>query len=522
MEIIMKKIVKKTVTIALSAAMLLSMAGCGGKRTADSNSKSGSKAVKWWVALNANTAQTVSNMGETELSKALEKKFNTSIEFIHPAQGQDAEKFNIMIAMGDLPDIIEYDWNSYSGGPEKALADGVIQELNIDEDAPNLAAYVKENKNVDRQIRTDSGKYFGYPFIRGDRSLQTSAGLIIRKDWLDDLKLPVPETIDDWTKTLTAFKKQKGAVSPLDLATWHYPFGAFLGAYGVTEGMFIGDDGKVVYGPAQPGYKEFLSKMNEWYKAGLLNADFVSLDSNIIQSDILNGYSGATAGSVGGNMGKWLAAKPNDKFDLAAAPYPVLNKGDKPEFGQLQNSVTGTYAVISRDCKNPELCKKILDYGYSEEGKMLFNFGIEGESYNMVDGYPKYTDIITNNPDGLSMSASLARYALSHTEGPFIQDKRYMEQYASLPQQKEAIQVWSNTNMEKHILPGISLLPDEANAMASKIENINTYQSEMVAKFIMGIEPIDNFDAYVAELKNRGLDEYVKMMQQSYNRFLKR
>ena len=153
---------------------------------------------------------------------------------------------------------------------------------------------------------------------------------------------------------------------------------------------------------------------------------------------------------------------------------------------------------------------------------MLFNFGIEGESYEMKDGYPTYTETITKNPDGLSMSASLARYALSHTEGPFIQDKRYMEQYASLPQQKEAIQIWSDTNMEKHLLPGISLLPDEANAMASKIENINTYQTEMVCKFIMGIEPIEKFDSYVAELKNRGLDQYVEMMQQAYNRFLER
>ena len=515
----MKKITKRITAVFLGAAMLAGIAGCGTSKTSSSNNDNGRETITWWVGLNANTAQTVSNLGETPFAKALEEKFNVNIEFIHPAQGQDAEKFNIMIAMGDLPDIIEYDWNSYSGGPAKALEDGVIQEINIDNDAPSLAAYVKENPSVDKQIKTDDGKYFGYPFIRGDRSLQTSAGIIIRKDWLDDLGMSVPETIDEWTETLTAFKEKKGASAPLDFATWHYSYGAFVGAYNTADGMYINDEGKVAYGPIEQEYKSFLEKMNEWYKAGLLNSDFVSLDNSIIQSDILNGYSGATIGSVGGNMGKWLAAKPDDKFDLAAAPYPVLNKGDKPEFGQLQNSVTGTYAVISRDCKNAELCKQILDYGYSEEGQMLFNFGIEGESYVMKDGYPEYTEKITNNPDGLSMSAALAQYALSHTEGPFIQDKRYMEQYASLPQQQEAITIWSDTNMEKHLMPRISLLPEQTKVMASKIENIDTYKSEMVSKFIMGLEPIENFDSYVTELKNRGIDEYVDMMQQAYDRF---
>ena len=81
-------------------------------------------------------------------------------------------------------------------------------------------------------------------------------------------------------------------------------------------------------------------------------------------------------------------------YDLFKLRIDIIN-----EFGLTMDylSVTGT-----------QLAAKVLDYGYSEKGRMLYNFGIEGESYEMVDAYPKYTEKIINNPDGLSMTEALA------------------------------------------------------------------------------------------------------------------
>lgn len=60
------------------------------------------------------------------------------------------------------------------------------------------------------QIRTASGSYYAFPFIQGDDKLRTYQEPIIRKDWLDELRLDVPTTIDEWT-VLQAFKDKKGA-----------------------------------------------------------------------------------------------------------------------------------------------------------------------------------------------------------------------------------------------------------------------------------------------------------------------
>ena len=514
---ILGKSFKKIIAVSLTAVIMLGIEAC--KKEEVQTYKDNK--LTYWVALNPNAATTVSEYGETPFSKALQERLGVEIEYEHPPQGQTSEKFNIMISMGELPDIIEYQWMNYPGGPAKALSDNVIQQLDIKEKAPNLYSYIEGNKEVDNLIKTDDGKYFGFPFIRGDRILQTSAGIIIRQDWLDSLGLEMPQTVDDWDNVLKAFKEQKGAKYPLSYNASFADYGAFVGAYGTIDGLYI-DDGKVKYGALEPGYKQFVAKMNEWYEAGYIPTDYATMDSKAVDANIINGFSGATVGSVGSGIGRWTAAATEDGHKLAGAPYPVLERGQKPEFGQMQLVTPGVFTAISRDCKNIDLAMKVLDYGYSEEGRMLYNFGIEGESYEMIDGYPTYTDIITDNPDGLSMSAAMARYIQAYDAGPFIQDKRYIEQYSRLPEQKEAFTVWSDTNMENHLAPNISLTPKDSEVMAKKIVSINTYAEEQITKFIMGLEPVDNYDSFVEELKVRGVEEYLELMQAAYERFLNR
>lgn len=509
-----KKIIRLAMLI-LAFVILMGLTACNKPKE-----KEYSKKITYWVY--SNLSQQYRNFSDTPRSKEIMKKFDCYIEYRHPPMGQESEKFNIMIAMGKLPDIIEYNWESkYVGGASKALSDGLIQEINPEKDAPNLYQYICKMPEIDSLIKTDDGKYYGYHFIREDEYLQVSAGLIVREDWLNDIGMGLPETIDDWTQMLLAFKEKKNADSPLSISTSAFNAGCFVGAFGIGNELYL-DNGQVKYGPVQEEYKAFLELMNNWYSRGLLDSDYVSLDSSAIQSKILNGVTGVTYGSCGSALGKWMSAATDEQFSLTGVKYPVLERGTKPEFGQYQFPVTGTCATITRDCSDVELCKKILDYGYSDEGRMLFNFGIEGESYTLKDGYPTYTDVITNNSDGFSMMVAMEPYTLSYNEGPFVQDKRYMEQYAGLPQQKIALENWMYTNVKHHTMPNVTLTADQRSELAYLLENIDTYQKELQAKFIMGIEPIDKFDSFCEELYARGLDKYLRYNQEGYERFLNR
>lgn len=517
----MKKKMKQIVALTLALAITAAFCGCGKKK--EGNEDREPDVITYWSLLDGNTSQTASTLADTEFAKMLMEEVGCKIEFIHPAAGQGVEKFSIMTAMDELPDIIEFNWALlYPGGCEKALQDGIVQPINLEKDAPNLKAYLEANPDVDRLVTTKNGEYFGFPFIRGDEYLLTYSGPIVRQDWLDELGLEAPETIDEWTEMLRAFKDKKNAAAPFSTQLNNMnTYGLFSGAYGTYYDLYV-EDGEVVYGPLEDSYKEYLKKMNEWYEEGLLDPEFATVDGSILQGNILNNVTGATAGSAGGNLGKWLGAALDDKFDLTGVKYPVLKKGDGSKFGQYDQPVNGSFAAISRDCKNYELCAKLLDYGYSKKGHMLFNFGIEGESYTMVDGYPTYTDAITQNPDGLSMAASMARYCRSHNTGAFVQDKRYMEQYSRLPQQQNALNTWLQTDAKNHILPPLTLTEEKENEMASIEESLSTYRDQMQMKFITGAESLDKYDEFREGLKKRGVEKYVRYHQQAYDEFIKK
>lgn len=542
----MKKF-KKVLSILLICMLVASLSvGCGkqGKDSSSDATTDGSnkdvtdskdnasvdgkitdKPVKltYWSVMSEYVTASAATLAETELYKELKNRTGVEIEFLHPPVGQDKEQFNLMIASDELPDLIEYTWLEYPGGPEKALEDGVIVELNdlIDKNAPNLKKILDSDETIDKSVKTDSGKYYMFPFLRGDESLMVWCGPIMRKDWLDELGLEVPTTIDEWHTTLTAFKEKKGATAPYSFLPWHLTTtGNIMSAFGTLPG-FYQENGEIKYGPIQPEYKDYLAEMSKWYGEGLLDPDYSAQDGKSYDAKITGGKTGAFIAPVGGGMGRYLTmAKDQDpKFDLVGVPYPTLKKGDKPIFGQKDFPLTPQGLVaITPACKEKEIAAKWLDYGYSEEGHMLFNFGIEGESYEMVDNYPKYTENITKNPDGLSFAEAMAKYARACYNGPFVQDKRYFEQYTPFESQLEAVKTWSEAD-DKMRIPSITPTPEESEKLASIMNEVSTYVSEMELKFIMGQVSLNDFDKYVEDVKKMGIEDAIKIEKDALERF---
>jgi putative aldouronate transport system substrate-binding protein len=221
-------------------------------------------------------------------------------------------------------------------------------------------------------------------------------------------------------------------------------------------------------------------------------------------------------------MGVAIAATKIPNFKLVGTKYPVVKKGTKPEFGTAETIYnTNSGVAITTQCKNVELATKVLDYAYSEKGHLLYNFGIEGESYKMVDGKPTYTEEMYNYDKG-DITASLKRYIMSIDHAPCIQDKGMYDQRLSYQEQKDAIELWADTNMRNHIIPHISFNQEENEINSDIWTDIDTYVQETTTKFIIGKKPIDEFDDYVQSLKNMGIDKVVAARQSAYERYMSR
>ncbi|CAG7644392.1 extracellular solute-binding protein [Paenibacillus allorhizosphaerae] len=533
---------KKTISIAVSVVLASTglLAACSKDNTAGNAPKSSatplSEAGKYpvntqetitsWEQINTNLTTFVPNLADSPFGKQLEKETGVKVKYAHPADGQSKEQFNLLIGSNNLTDVIEYDWNNaYPGGPEKAMADKVILPLNdlIDKQAPNLKKILQQDKELDKMLKTDSGKYYVFPMIRPDNGL-VFRGPMIRKDWLDELKLPVPTTIDEWYTVLKAFKEKKGASAPFT-AQYSNELNiqdAFIGAFRTANRYYIDDQGKVKYGPIDPQFKEALALLRKWYAEGLIDKDFaLNTDSKALDNKMMSDASGATVGLLSGGMGRWMEAgkKKDPKYQLVAAPYPTLKKGERAFIGQRDFKYNPAASkAVTTAAKNPELAVKWLDYAYSEKGSLLFNFGVEGESYAMKNGTPTFTDKITKDPK-YNLQQMVSQY--TKPNGPFLGDPR--KNFNTFPEQDEAIKIWEQTDAARHVLPlFITPTVEESKEVAKINTAIASYKEEMFVKFVMGKEPIEKFDEYAKRIKEMGSDKVTKIYQDAYDRYNKR
>ncbi|MDR6550887.1 extracellular solute-binding protein [Paenibacillus qinlingensis] len=539
-----KKIFNKMTTGSLLIALLTStvMSGCIGeeKKAEQTNSTPTGTAIKLpfekpvkfrvWDPLMSTALPIMKNYAESELNKELQKRLNVTIEYIHPTEGSAKEQFNLMLTSGDIPDFIVGTFGDYPGGREKAFEDGILVDLKneIPKYAPDLAKIYETYPDLLMDVETEGGKQFGAPFLKGDQSIFTFFGGFLRKDWLTELGMPVPETIDEFYTVMKTFKEKKGATAPFTGTVGNIKGTYFTGAWGINQDHFI-ENGKVVYGAIDPRFKEYTKTMVKWYKDGILDPELATNNGKTIDAKITANQAGATLGNTGSGLGKYLPLmKSKDpKFDLVAVPYLVRNKGDfnpfMPKDGPTVNN--GTWNITSAAKNIPEALA-FLNYGYTKEGSMLYNFGIEGVSYKMENGYPKYTDLVTNNPNGQPFATMGQMYTRALKDGPFVQDKRYFEQYMVLPQQQESLKVWTKyadqvTKANKNYRG--NLTPEEVSQITSKQNEINTYKDEMFLKWLMGKEDVDaTWDKYVEQIKKLGIEDINKVRQNAYDRFIKK
>ncbi len=466
----------------------------------------------------------VKSLADTPFIKALEEATGVTLDIQHPA---GADGFSMLFASGALPDMISYDFFSYPGGTAKAVKDKLIYPLNdlIDENAPDLKAILESNDLYRKSILTSNGDIAGFPFIRGDDLLLTSFGMIMRKDWLDDLSLDVPQTPDELYHALKAFKEEKGAEVPLsltagDLSTL-FTGGLITSPYGLPKADFYQIEGTVHNGYIENGYKEALGFMAKLYADGLLDPNYTTIDYNTVSANFMGGISGMTVGGLGSGIGNYLQTMESQdpNYDLVGVGSLVEKDGDIPMANRRANPVPGNMTVITPACKNKEAAAQFLNYNYTEEGKMLFNFGIEGVSYTIVDGKPTYTELITNNPNGWTMQQAMAQYMRSWNCGPFVQDKRYGELYFARPQQQQALSAWSNSHDADYRMPPVTIAEADLTEYSKLYGDIRTYVDEMQVKFITGVEPLDNFDTYLATLEQMGVKRVIELQQAALDEF---
>lgn len=488
--------------------------------------------LSYWVPMHGSATQLIKSYAENDVYKELEKITGIKIDFLHPAEGQASEQFNLMLVSDDLPDIIQYGFGSYPGGVEKALDDGIILRLNdlIDKHAPNYNLARNNDQNLSNWD-VDEIHEFG-PWTGWDKATTTNQGdiwaftqielvaepswwgPIIRSDLLDENKVEMPETIDEWYDVLTKFKKngiEYPLLYPSNGMDWG---GSFISAFDIASSFYrVGKD--VKYGPMEKGFKDYLQTMNKWFSEGLIDPDFATRDGKSLTSLITSGKAGAMVTSIA-TLEQCYKAKLEQNFDYKATPYPSNQKGTKVKYRQFDPSCPYHPAVITTSCKYPAEAVKWFDYAYTEEGANLFNYGLEGTCHEIKDGKKVFTDHMVNNADNQPFYSLSFVHKLAN--GPFLRSFRASNYTFILDKSLyNARMTWAKSGTADYGLPYLTFTNEDSKRYSELMSDINTYKDEMILKFIMGVEPLDNFDNYVDHLKELNIEEAIKIKQDGLN-----
>ena len=547
---------RRTVAMMLGATMLVSNFSCLAVSASEGNDQANAAVdveemkksglsdmfpleepvtLTYYIRENGAMSATMESYADVEFFKELEELTNVHIEWNHNTSN---ENFALMIASGQLPDMINWNLGNAAGGVEALLEDGVIMDLTelMPEYAPNYYAWMQANPEEDKAFKTDSGNY--YQFVNFNANWDDLSmvyfkilGPQIRKDWLDKLGLDMPTTTDELYEVLKAFK-ENDMDGDGDL-TNEIPMAVVGGEKGLTETMYTlagsfgtrNDfqmmDGEIVYGPITDNFKEYLTYMHKLYSEGLINSDFAVNTEGF--DSVVQGTAGFAINSMGSGLiatRELLKSKDPDS-DYVSVPWLIGPHGDQCLTTDSNVNPRGT--AITTACENPEIALAWLDYAYSYAGSMASTYGIEGKSYEFVDGEPTILDAVKQNDNGWSEEQSISRWMLGSINYPNARDKHFYEQINLNEDYKVEIQTNWNLATGDITLPPLILTTEESNTYSNVMADLSTYVSECLLKFIVGDMDLEkDWDTYVANVEGMDLEKALECKKAAYERYQSR
>ena len=488
------------------------------------------------------------DLNNHQIWSALEDLTGVHLELTVVDASTASDKLNLMLASGDYTDLMNM--SSYTSGVDAAYEQEIILDLGdrLEENMPNYWTIINSDRKLFGEVQ-DSGKFLAIYPIKDEVANPQDMGPFIRMDWLEDLDLEVPQTYDELTEVLRAFKTEKGATEPMALFnTVSLQNGLLSGGFGSLAELsanamgtnfsnsFYQEDGEVIYGATAEGTRKYLSWLHDLYTENLINFENMQNRETNPFSDLNAGYAAdGTNGYIfsnqpfGGNYSTMAASQYGDEncnwwpvqdvAETAGQTIPFF------EENSLVDSTGASAISISSQCDNVEVALQFLDFGYSYEGSLLYNFGFQKGSgqgqYETWDfdaeGVPTFDAEVMNSIATTNIASSII--ATKDLAG-VVFDARLAFEFGE--RELSCFEAWSTNKNTSNILGSDTILTAQEMTDASAIySDIITYVGTSALQFINGDLDVNSdadWNAYVDNITSMGIEKLTSIVQGAYDR----
>lgn len=433
------------------------------------------------------------------------------------------EALNLMLAGGEIPDIVGSSRlkdfvNQY--GPEGAFLP--LNDL-IDEHAPNLKKFFEGRPEIAAAISAADGNMYYIPYLPDGKY---GRGYFIRYDWLDKLGLEVPETVEEFEAVLRAFKTQdpngNGEADEVPYFARQWP--ELIRLVTLWDGRSSGsdtyhdfyvDDGKVKHPYAGEGYREGIKNLARWYEDGLIDAEIFTRGSSSREFLLSENLGGATHDWFASTSGYNRLSSEIDGFEFKALAPPASISGKRvAEHRRIPIKPDGWAIGATND--HPVETIKYFDFWFTEEGRRLANFGVEGLQYEMVNGEPKFTDAVLNSDE--PVNAQLWAVGSQLQGRGYFQDYNYEVQWSN-KYALEGIALYDEGDYLIDQFLGVAFNADEQRIYDRYMGSLRDYMLEQQQAWVLGNGDVEaDWDGYVEQLNKKGLQDILEVMNSAYER----
>lgn len=449
-----------------------------------------------------------------------EKATNVHLDITFVGEETYDTMLPLLWAAGDSTDLMVAAEENYPGGIDASVEEEVLLDIApyLEEYAPDYLALLESDETFRGEVTSDAGRIVSFYSYQE----YADGGNVIRKDWLDDLGMEIPETMDELLEVLRAFKSEYDVKSPL-LCNSQMDYLGTWAAYGVPEPSRFGDltwfvkDGQVQCAQTAEEYRDALAWLAQCYEEKLLTDDFLNISE--ANDSLVNGETGfcwVTSYALDSTTTE-KSVDPN--YEVVAVPNQTLEAGGTTDIGGVTGGKSASSIAISADTAEPEICVSYLNYFYTEAGKLLTGFGVENEAFVYNEqGEKEFTELITNNPDGYPSFVAQSLYT-GFVGTPMVLTKEARMAACTTESERESFDIWSSNRTDKLVYYG-QLTTEENEAYWEVVQDLNTFAESERLKFVTGARSLDEFDDYVAEMESMGLNTALELKEQAYERYL--
>ncbi len=510
---------KRFILTALTAALLVTAAGCGEKKETVKTGVDG-RIVVDWVPQNDSPVD-----NDSPVVAEFEKKYDVDFNFIYMDRNQASELLNVRIAGGEIPDIFSVSDSQYRMYAKQGVL-SEIKEETLKEKAPNF--YELAKTNGEEQIwdaMKENGKIYGLPSLSSNGAYHIVP--LWRNDWLEKVGIDkIPETVDEAEEAFykIANEDPDGDGQKDTYAMSTFGIHAILNAYGGHPLKFYWTerDGKIIHSAVLPEMKDALIRLNKWYKDGIIDPEFITGENKgqywANSPGFINGILGFTANGMYYHISdtKANSEKPSSfysQFKQLQGEDATYTPG-KPlvgPFGHQGAEYWGTFSGggvvfgrnVGTDTEKQAKILNIFETLNSDFDEYIFaNYGREGIEWEMRDGL--YCNLVEDVQErrglGIANCLMLATVNLEFGDRTSAPEQReYAKKHAQHVKDYQRV-VWGG-------------LPSDVMYKAIVTQKIE----ENYYEFIAGTRSLDEWDAFVAELNAAGLETLTKEANEWYD-----